>query len=101
MYILLRGQVTIFIQYATKTEDTDERPPKPKPEPTAPDQAAPTAPAPASAKEESELIRKRLGTYVCSLGKWDVRFNGYSKVVNFPADRYVEIHCYKILMNWK
>ncbi|KAK2173403.1 hypothetical protein NP493_877g00021 [Ridgeia piscesae] len=68
MYILLRGQVTIFIQYATsKTEDTDERPPKPKPEQTAPDQAAPTAPAPASAQEESELIRKRLGTYVCSL----------------------------------
>ena len=70
MYILLRGQVTIFIQYANKTEDTDEKArPKSKQEPSTPDKTAPAALTPVE-HDEPESVRKRLGTFVCSLGKY-------------------------------
>lgn len=70
MYILLRGQVTIFIQYANKTEDTDEKArPKTKQEPSTPHQTAPAALTPVE-HDEPECVRKRLGTFVCSLGKY-------------------------------
>ena len=61
MYILLRGQVTIYIQYAKKIEDSeggegegDKKPPTNqfKPDP-----------------ESGESVRQQLGTFVTHLGE--------------------------------
>ena len=72
MYIVLRGQVTIFIQYANKTEDVDDRSTKPKQEPPKSDQTGPPG-----VPEDTESARKRLGTYVCSLGRCEVIYPYY------------------------
>ena len=69
MYIVLRGQVTIFIQYANKTEDVDEKATKTKQEAPKSDETGPPVVA-----EDTESARKRLGTYVCSLGRCEVRY---------------------------
>ena len=53
MYILLRGQVTIYILYDKKVEGDDEKPSQPV----------------ITGKPTSENIRAQLGTYVTKLGE--------------------------------
>ena len=61
MYILLRGRVTIYIQYTKKIEDDDKNAAEIKDKPAA-NQFKPDP-------ESSESIRQQLGTFVTHLGK--------------------------------
>ena len=57
MYILLRGQVTIFILYAKPTEGDDGKK---------------VTAVPNIDPDSGESIRKQLGTFVTNLGIWSI-----------------------------